>query len=98
MEEYQVFSKLGVGFGEDETYRIFKSLCVHFGISKTLSLKKSTKQLRLWGKIIGTEKDYYVAEGLADGGEDPGELTPDTEVKGVGVNKWNYWVSTCLTG
>lgn len=29
MEESQVFSRLGVGFGEDETYRIFKSLCVN---------------------------------------------------------------------
>jgi hypothetical protein len=53
--------------------------------------------LKLWGKILGTQKDYYIAEGLADGGEDPGELAPDTEGKGVGVNKWNYWVSTSLT-
>jgi len=24
--------------------------------------------VRLWGKIIGSEKDYYIAEGQADGG------------------------------
>jgi hypothetical protein len=44
------------------------------------------------------EKDYYIVEGVADGGEDPGELAPDTEPKGVGINKWNYWVATSLTG
>lgn len=73
-------------------------MCTSVLISQTLSVKKNTKQLKLWGKIIGSERDYYIAEGLADGGEEPGELSPDTEPKGVGVNKWNYWVSTNLTG
>ena len=63
-----------------------------------LSVKKNTKQLRLWGKILGKERDYYVAEGLADGGEEAGELPPNVEPKGTGVNKFNYWVSSCLTG
>jgi Radial spokehead-like protein len=35
-------------------------------------LKKNARQLRLWGKIIGSEKDYYIVEGQADGGEEPG--------------------------
>ena len=61
-------------------------------------MKKNTKQLRFWGKIIGKESDYYIAEGLADGGEEAGELAPDTEPKGTGVNKWNYWATTCLSG
>jgi len=26
-------------------------------------------QLKLWGKIKGTEKDYYVVEGTLDAGE-----------------------------
>jgi hypothetical protein len=63
-----------------------------------LLLKKNAKQVKFWGKILGKDKDYYIAEGLADGGDDPGELTPDTEPKGVGINKWCYWVTTILTG
>ena len=39
---------------------------------QTLSVKKNTKQVRFWGKVLGCGKDYYIAEGLADGGEDPG--------------------------
>jgi hypothetical protein len=31
-------------------------------------MKKNAKYLKFWGKIIGTQKDYYIAEGQADGG------------------------------
>lgn len=39
-----------------------------------------------------------MAEGLADGGEEAGELPPDVEPKGQGINKMNYWVCTDLNG
>ena len=93
-----MMSKLGIGVGEDESYRIFKSLAVWIWINQNLSLKKATKQIKFWGKILGNGKDYYIAEGLADGGEEAGELAPDTEPKGTGVNKWNYWATTSLIG
>jgi hypothetical protein len=70
MEEARWFENVGVGFGEELTYKIFKSL-------ERFSIVKQTKQLKFWGKIICQTKDYYVAEGLADGGEEAGELPPD---------------------
>lgn len=42
-------------------------------------------------------KDYYVAEGIAEGGED-GELAPNVEARGTGVNKFTYYVSNDLLG
>lgn len=30
-------------------------------VMQRLALKRSARQLRLWGKIIGSEKDYYIA-------------------------------------
>jgi hypothetical protein len=54
--------------------------------------------LRLWGKVIGSEKDYYIIEGQADTAEDPAELAPDTEPRGTGANKWTFWAATELTG
>lgn len=33
---------------------------------KRFAQKKNAKQIRLWGKILGRDKDYYVAEGIAD--------------------------------
>jgi len=54
--------------------------------------------MRLWGKIRGTEKDYYVAEGkleAAEGGEGEGAaaLGDDAEARGTGVNVFVYWVT-----
>jgi hypothetical protein len=55
--------------------------------------------MRLWGKIRGTNQDYFIAEGqLADGGEAEGgeeggaaEADPTVEPRGTGVNKFVYW-------
>lgn len=58
--------------------------------------EKNLKNVRLWGKIHCTTKDYYVAEGQADF-EDYGELPPDIEPNGgeePSVNQLNYYVAT----
>lgn len=60
-------------------------------------MKKNAKYLKFWGKIIGTQKDYYIAEGQADGGEEAGELSPETEPKGTGANKWSFFACTDLS-
>lgn len=52
--------------------------------------------MRLWGKIRGTEKDYYVAEGkveAVEGGEEGAQLAEDAEARGSGVNVFVYWVT-----
>ena len=67
---------------------------------KTLISTSGASQARLWGKIRGTEKDYFIAEGTLDagegeGGDDGGE---PVEARGVGVNKNVYWVTNGLVG
>ena len=89
LEEARWFENVGVGFGEELTYKIFKSM-------ERFSILKQIKQQKFWGKIVCQHKDYFVVEGLADGGEEAGELPPDVEPKGQGINKVNYWVSTDL--
>ena len=50
--------------------------------------------MRLWGKIKGTKRDYYIAEGnKAAGDEEAIDLGPDAEAKGTGVNTNIYWVT-----
>jgi len=51
--------------------------------------------MRLWGKIRGTEKDYYVAEGKVEAaeGEPESQMAEDAEAKGTGVNVYTYWVT-----
>jgi len=63
---------------------------------------KPYKAVRFFGKIYGTESDYYVIECEGevedDGGEggeggEEGEPDPKLEAKGTGVNEFSYWVS-----
>ena len=52
-------------------------------------------QLRFWGKLYGTQKDYWVVEGKLEQAE---EQRPDKviEQRGQGVNKFVYWVTDNL--
>ena len=49
------------------------------------------QQVRLWGKILGTERDYYVAEGVMDAGAED-EQAEGADPRGSGVNKNVYFV------
>lgn len=53
--------------------------------------------MRFWGKIMGREKDYYIAEGLATSAVEDGELPPEVEARGTGVNTKSYWACTDCT-
>lgn len=49
-------------------------------------------QLRFWGKIYGSKKDYWVVEGILNV---PEEEVNDywQEKRGEGANKLVYWVT-----
>mmetsp|Transcript_40301 Transcript_40301/g.61500 ORF Transcript_40301/g.61500 Transcript_40301/m.61500 type:complete len:267 (-) Transcript_40301:439-1239(-) len=90
LEDSEVYQWAGIGFGKQETYRLLLSM-------KKLSGEAGVAKLRFFGKIRGTEQDYYIVEGEAEGGEEEGgaeeEKPADFEDKGTGVNKMTYWVS-----
>lgn len=70
MEDAAMFAWAGVGFGNQESFHIAMSL------RKLASETTALDSLRLWGKIFGTDGDYYVAEGMltsygAPSGPDP---------------------------
>ena len=70
---------------------------------KKLAADSGSGKLRFFGKIRGTDNDYYIAEGEGGGegdggGEDGGEVAPDVEASGTGVNKFSYWVSHSSLG
>lgn len=60
---------------------------------KSLSGSTGATNIRLWGKIRGYERDYYIAEGTFDGNQGEDEKPADFEARGVGVNKFAYWAS-----
>jgi radial spoke head protein 4A len=61
-----------------------------------LAATSAASNVRFWGKISGTEKDYFIAEGTADApaAEEGVELPADFEPRGSGVNMFTYWVCT----
>ena len=89
-EDQKIFQWAGIGFGDAETYRLMKSL-------KKLSTETGLAKIRFFGKIRGTEKDYYIAEAEAEAGDEEGaeevEKPADFEDRGTGVNKNTYWVA-----
>jgi len=58
-------------------------------------MKTNATNLRFWGKIRGTEQDYFIAEVTADGAPaDEGEELPENvEKSGEGVNGLKYFVT-----
>jgi len=92
MEEADLLSWAGVGFGDIESYKITCSLRSLAAKEKDAGLQK----LRFWGKILGTDRDYYVAEAQSDAGGDVPEEEPDMEAPGSGVNQYIYYVTNDL--
>jgi radial spoke head protein 4A len=87
----KIFQWAGIGFGESETYLLQKSL-------KKLAGEQNLTNVRLFGKILGTESDYFVVEtdnnAEEDAGAEEGEDVVDMEAKGTGANTFAYYVST----
>jgi len=93
-EEAEILQWAGVGFGEMESYKVKCSL-------RNLAFKQQDAgytKIRLWGKIMGSSKDYYIAEASKDDAEAPDDENPDNEPLGVGANVYTYLVTNDLTG
>ncbi|XP_005389172.1 PREDICTED: radial spoke head protein 4 homolog A isoform X2 [Chinchilla lanigera] len=67
MESAFYFEQAGLGLGTDETYRIFLAL-------KQLTDTHPVQRCRFWGKILGLEMNYIVAEVEIREGEDEEEV------------------------
>eukprot|EP00672_Neobodo_designis_P018527 CAMPEP_0174839140 /NCGR_PEP_ID=MMETSP1114-20130205/7856_1 /TAXON_ID=312471 /ORGANISM="Neobodo designis, Strain CCAP 1951/1" /LENGTH=549 /DNA_ID=CAMNT_0016073261 /DNA_START=54 /DNA_END=1703 /DNA_ORIENTATION=+ len=59
VSEQQLFSAFGEGLSETEAYRVFVAL-------KRLLDKEPLAKARFWGKILGTQRDYYICEAKID--------------------------------
>lgn len=102
LQDAAMFRWAGIGFNQQESYHIGMSL------RKLASESPSIESLRFWGKVLGTDGDYFVAEGMlqslpkvvnADGALDKAPVLPgspefDVESRGDGANAFTYWVSS----
>jgi len=95
VEESAYFATAGVGLPAEETYRVYMSL-------HKLQQDKQLTTIRFFGKILGTAKDYFVAEATYPAAEDEGEPPPagavPIEEKGSGCNMFVYYATNDPSG
>jgi len=82
----KLYSWAGIDFGEFNCMLLQKTL-------KTLAANTGASNLRFFGKILGTEKDYFIAEGTAEDPNADDEKPADMELRGTGVNTFAYWAT-----
>lgn len=94
-DESNYLTWAGVSFGATESFRIHLAL-------KHLSAKfQGVKNLRFFGKLLGTKADYFVAEGIMDASGDEEEGAKDAlgnviQRTGEGPNKFTYFVTPAI--
>jgi len=87
-EEAKCWKDAGIGFGDEQLYMLQTAM-------NHLADKSHVKRVRFWGKIFGTQKDYYVLYGdkTERYSDNP---NPAIEADGQGVNEMSFWVSNDL--
>lgn len=78
----------GVSFGEEDTYKISKAI-------NRLAVMSGAQRLAFFGKIFGTQKDYWIICGGLQGAEETAK-DPQIEKRGEGVNQLVFWVTDNL--
>lgn len=78
----------GINFGQDNIYILQKSL-------KRLAVMSGATSLKFFGKIFGSQKDYWIAQGIMEHEEEKSR-NPQAEKRGEGVNLHVYWVTDNL--
>lgn len=87
-EEMAMFEWAGINFGDDNTYMLQKSL-------KRLAVMSGASPVKFFGKIYGTQKDYWVAKGQLHYSEET-PRNEQQEKRGTGANAFVYWVTDNL--
>lgn len=87
-EQAAMLEWAGIDFGQDNTFLLQKAL-------KRLAVLSGATQLKFFGKIYGTQKDYWVVQGKLGFTEE--EPENDTiEPRGQGANAVVFWVTDSL--
>ena len=87
-EEMKMLEWAGINFGEDTTFILQKSL-------KKLAILSGATSIKFFGKIFGTQRDYWIAQGTIVGEEEKSK-NPRKEKRGEGTNAHVYWVTENL--
>jgi len=84
-EHAEMFEWAGIGFGPDLSFVIQKSI-------KRLAMMSGASSIKFFGKILCTNRDYWVAQGTLNVQEQK-PSNPIQELRGKGVNETVFWVT-----
>lgn len=88
VDEMKMLEWAGINFGQDNVYILQKSL-------KRLATLSGASSVRFFGKIFGTQRDYWIAQGTIVGEEEKSK-NPMIEKRGQGANTHVFWVTENL--
>jgi len=84
-----MLNSIGVNLGTEEGYKLCLSM-------QKLANKNELSECRFWGKIFGTQKDYYIAEAKLEEYPEEDEAEAGKELLGTGANEYIYFVTNSL--
>jgi len=87
-QDAEMFDWAGVNFGEEESYKICKAI-------KRLAQMSGGDNMRFFGKIYGTKRDYWIICGKLKEAEET-VTAKHIEKRGQGVNAQVFWVTDNL--
>ena len=87
--EAQLLDHAGVQLGARTTFQLQVAL-------RNLAKEKALVDARFFGKVLGTQRDYFVIEAKADAGGE--EAAPGSDAAGTGVNAVAFYVSHAAAG
>ena len=94
VEDLAMFEHAGVGFAREEGYRLFLAMA-------QLKQAHGLASIRLFGKVLGTQSDYYVVEGkhaTPPTPTPPSKNPSEPELPGAGLNECVYFVASGVAG
>ncbi|GBG32879.1 Radial spoke head protein 6-like A [Hondaea fermentalgiana] len=85
-KEFAAWRAAGVHMAPQDSFKLQMSL------ARLAGADDSIQTLRLWGKLLGREGDYFVAEGTGGAAEEGDEDEEGVEPAEPEANKHTYWV------
>jgi len=91
--QMELFESAGRGLGREEAYKLVLSI-------RRLATEKDLSEVRIFGKIFGTNKDYYIIECKLPSWPEEADEPEDSknEPWGSGVNSYAYFATNSVVG
>jgi len=92
VHDHHLLQQAGINLNNEQVYQLYLSI-------QQLANQYQLANVRFWGKIFGTKKDYYIVEAkLTSDQDDVDNESSDNKMEpiGTGANQYVYYVSNSI--